>query len=51
MPCSPVRVKLKKSVVIKRILMKSAGEQRLEATLSTEEEGAHIQEELDDLEE
>lgn len=31
--------------------MKSASEQRLQATLCTKEEGAHIQEELDDLEE
>lgn len=44
--CSPARVKLKKLVVIKRILMKSASEQRLEATRGTKEEGAHIQEGL-----
>ena len=49
MLCHPARVK--KFVVVKRILMKSASEQRLEATFSTKREGAHIQEELDDLEE
>lgn len=51
MLCSAARVNLKKFVVIKRILMQSASEQMLEATLTTKEKGAHIQEELDDLEE
>lgn len=40
------KVKFKNFVIIARILMKSANEERLEA----KEEGVHVQEELGDLE-